>query len=110
MITLLKNIQLLDKGQGDLVDILIAGSKIVAIDKNINPGSLKPKIIDMQGSLTTPGLIDIHVHTSGGGGQTGFHSLAPEVRVHDLIKCGTTSVVGMLGTDGFVKRLEQLYA
>lgn len=110
MITLLKNIQLLDRKQGDLVDILIAGTKIVSIEKNIDPGNLAPKIMDMQGALTTPGLIDIHVHTSGGGGQAGFHSLAPEVRVHDLIACGTTSVVGLLGTDGFVKRLEQLYA
>lgn len=28
----------------------------------------------------------------------------------ELIACGTTTVVGLLGTDGFVKELTQLYA
>ncbi len=107
---LIKNTQLISSEKGALSDILIVGEKIAAIGTDIKTGNLSVETIDMQGAIGSPGLIDIHVHTSGGGGQTGFYSLAPEVRVEDLIKCGTTSVVGLLGTDGFVKKLPQLYA
>lgn len=107
---LIKNIQLLDSEKGKLSDILLAYGKIVEIGNNLDTGNIPVEIIDGNGAIATPGLIDIHVHTSGGGGQTGFHSLAPEVKVQDLIQCGTTSVVGTLGTDGFVKQLPQLYA
>lgn len=107
---LIKNIQLLSAGKGDLTDILLAGDKIAAIGKSLDTGNLRVERLDMEGAIATPGLIDIHVHTSGGGGQAGFFSLAPEVRVEDLVRCGTTSVVGLLGTDGFVKQLPQLYA
>lgn len=34
----------------------------------------------------------------------------PEVTISELVACGTTTVVGLLGTDGFVKQLEALYA
>ena len=57
-----------------------------------------------------PGCIDQHVHIIGGGGQTGYFSLAPEVPLSRLLACGTTTVVGLLGTDGFVKQLPALYA
>jgi beta-aspartyl-dipeptidase (metallo-type) len=107
---LIKNIQLLSEKKGHLKDILIAGKKIVVIDENMDVGNLKVEKIDGKGAIATPGLIDIHVHTAGGGGQTGFYSLAPEVIMCDMIQCGTTSVVGTLGTDGFVKQLPQLYA
>lgn len=107
---LIKNIQLLNAKEGELTDVAISGGKITAIGQRLDPGNLPVETIDMQGALATPGLIDLHVHTSGGGGQTGFFSLAPEVRVEDLIRCGTTTVVGLLGTDGFVKQLPQLYA
>lgn len=106
MIKLIKNARTYDK----VCDIMIVGNKIAAIDTKIDLSGVKHSTIDMQGRLITSGLIDIHVHTIGGGGQTGFFSLAPEVKVSSLVACGTTTVVGMLGTDGFVKQLPQLYA
>ncbi|MCL2416489.1 MAG: amidohydrolase family protein [Bacteroidales bacterium] len=111
MLKLIKNARFYDAPKGDVNDILIAGNKIAAIDKNISaPAGIPCEVVDAKGKLVTPGLIDIHVHTSGGGGQTGFLSLAPEVKASSLIACGTTTVVGLLGTDGFVKQLRQLYA
>ena len=110
MITLIKNARLYDTPKGTVNDILIADHKIAAIDKNIPLPGIPHEVIDAQGKLVTPGLIDIHVHVTGGGGQTGFGSLAPEVKASSLIECGTTTVVGLLGTDGFVKQLRQLYA
>ncbi|NDV80716.1 amidohydrolase family protein [Bacteroides sp. 51] len=92
------------------VDILVAGEKIAVIDSNLHVNGLQTEIIEANGAIITPGLIDMHVHVIGGGGQTGFFSLAPEVPVTSLVACGTTTVVGLLGTDGFVKQLPQLYA
>ena len=61
--------------------------------------------IDVQGKIVTPGFIDQHVHITGGGGQQGYASLVPEVTMSELVACGTTTVLGMLGTDGFAKEL-----
>lgn len=107
---LIKNARLYTAENNGLSDILISGNKIVEVADKIDTGNLEIETIDAAGALVTPGLIDLHVHVIGGGGQTGFSSLAPEVRVTKLIECGTTTVVGMLGTDGFVKQLPQLYA
>lgn len=107
---LIKNARLYTAEAGQLHDILIAGSKIVSVAPQIEPALPEIEVIDAKGTMVTPGLIDMHVHVIGGGGQTGFSSLAPEVKVSALVKCGTTTVVGLLGTDGFVKQLPQLYA
>ena len=96
--------------EAEPIDILLAGEKIAAVERNMETGGLKVDVIDADGAVVTPGLIDLHVHVIGGGGQTGFFSLAPEVSVSQLVACGTTTVVGLLGTDGFVKQLPQLYA
>lgn len=90
--------------------MLLCGEKLVAIGEHLNVTGTQTQEIDAQGLNCMPGLIDQHVHIIGGGGQTGYFSLAPEISLSTLIKCGTTTVVGLLGTDGFVKTLPQLYA
>ncbi|MGL4520608.1 MAG: amidohydrolase family protein [Phocaeicola sp.] len=110
MFKLITNARLYHSVEADLKQILIHNNKIAAIDSCIDTGNLEVEVIDAAGAWVTPGLIDIHVHVIGGGGQTGFSSLAPEVQVQALVACGTTTVVGLLGTDGFVKKLPQLYA
>ena len=110
MLTLIKNIHLHtpeDKGKQQL---LIAGEKIIAIGEDLQVAGSKLNVVDAHGLHAMPGLIDQHVHIIGGGGQTGYFSLAPEVPLSRLIATGTTTVVGLLGTDGFVKTLPQLYA
>lgn len=109
-VKLIKNIRPYYSTDNSVTDVLIAGEKITAVSKDIDTGNIPAEVIDAQGALATPGLIDMHIHTIGGGGQTGFFSLAPEVKVSSLITCGTTTVVGLLGTDSFVKELPQLYA
>lgn len=91
-------------------DILLCGNKIAMIDKKIDLAGMEMDVFDAEGKIVTPGFIDRHVHVIGGGGQQGFASLAPEVTVSELISCGTTTVIGLLGTDGFVKDLPSLYA
>ncbi len=110
MFTLVKNADIYAPAHLGRGDVLLCGEKVVAVGGSLDAGGLGARVIDAGGMILTPGLIDQHVHIIGGGGQTGFFSLAPEVKVADLVKCGTTTVVGMLGTDGFVKQLPALYA
>jgi len=110
MLKLIKNAHLYAPQNMGMSDILIAGEKIALIDREINITGLPVEIIDACGKIVTPGFIDQHVHVIGGGGQTGYASLVPEVTMSELVSCGTTCVVGLLGTDGFVKELTALYA
>ncbi len=110
MLTLIKNTHLYTPEYCGVKDLLLCGEKLVAIGEHLNGTGTQTQEIDAQGLNCMPGLIDQHVHIIGGGGQTGYFSLAPEISLSTLIKCGTTTVVGLLGTDGFVKSLPQLYA
>lgn len=110
MLTLIKNIHLHAPEALGPKQLLLAGEKIVAIEEQIDLSGVEVRVVDGQGLHCFPGLIDQHVHIIGGGGQTGYFSLAPEVPLSRLVQTGTTTVVGLLGTDGFVKTLPQLYA
>lgn len=107
---LIKNIHLYTPDDRGITDILICGEKIAEIKSGMSFTGIEVEQIDGTGLSAMPGLIDQHVHIIGGGGQTGYFSLAPEIPLSKLIECGTTTVVGLLGTDGFVKTLRQLYA
>lgn len=91
-------------------DILTAGTKIVSIAENIETGNLPVEIIDAEGKIVLPGLIDQHIHLTGAGGKHAFASMTPEISLGELIQCGTTTVMGMLGTDGATRSLQGLYA
>lgn len=47
----------------------------------------------------TPGFVDMHVHVTGGGGEAGPASRCPESQLSDFLRVGTTTVVGVCGTD-----------
>jgi beta-aspartyl-dipeptidase (metallo-type) len=93
-------------------DILIAGSKIAAIDK---PGRIRiegpeVRLLEASEKSIVPGFIDPHVHILGGGGEGGPATRAPEIRVEDIIVSGVTTVIGCLGTDGTTRHMESLLA
>lgn len=110
MFTLIKNANLYAPEPLGISDILLADGKIALIDRKIDLAGIPYETIDAAGCAVTPGFIDQHVHITGGGGQTGYASLVPDVSVSELVACGTTTVLGLLGTDGFVKELTTLYA
>lgn len=96
-------------------DILLGGSKILAMTPH-QPGELPPfinpdfaTIINVTGMVVTPGLIDVHVHASGGGGELGPYSRTPEAELSQLIDGGVTTLIGLLGTDSVSRTLENLY-
>lgn len=110
MIKLIKNAYVYSPKYLGSVDILIAGSKIVRIEREMNILMPDVEVYNASGLIAIPGLIDPHVHITGGGGEGGFSTRTPELRIKDCIMNGVTTVVGCLGTDSVTRSLENLYA
>ncbi|MDC1025129.1 beta-aspartyl-peptidase [Flavobacteriales bacterium] len=107
---LIKNTNLYSPQSLGKKDILISNGKIVAIDDEIVNHSVFSKVWDAKGAITTPGFIDQHIHIIGAGGKHSFASMTPELHLGDLINCGTTTVVGLLGTDGSTRSIKTLFS
>lgn len=107
---LIKNIDIYSPKYIGRKDIFISGGKIVLIDDNIKFDNDKIKIIDGTDKILTPGFIDQHVHITGGGGEGSFKTRAPEITLTKLTEAGITTVVGLLGTDGTTRSIENLVA
>lgn len=112
MITLIKNGLVYAPELLGSKDILIAGSKIVALAE---PGKIKIEgtpldVLDATGKIVLPGFVDSHVHILGGGGEGGPQTRAPEINLEDIISNGVTTVIGCLGTDGVTRHMESLLA
>lgn len=91
-------------------DILIEGEKIVKIAPSIEgfDGLCGVEVFDLNGAAVAPGYIDLHIHITGGGGEQGPASRVPELPLTQLTRNGVTTVVGLLGTDGVSRSLENL--
>ncbi|MDD3254132.1 MAG: beta-aspartyl-peptidase [Lachnospiraceae bacterium] len=89
-------------------DVLICGGKTEWIRDEIRMEDEACEVIDGTGKMLVPGLIDQHVHITGGGGEGSFHTKAPEVNLSALVRGGITTVVGLLGTDGISRNVENL--
>ncbi|MBR3450677.1 MAG: beta-aspartyl-peptidase [Bacteroidales bacterium] len=110
MLTIIRNANVFAPEPLGLQDILIAGGRIEQIAPAISLSGIAYEEFDAAGQIVTPGFIDKHVHVTGGGGEFGFASYAEPVRAEELLGVGTTTVVGLLGTDGVLKDLHGLYA
>lgn len=110
MIRLLKNGFVYSPDYIGQKDILIAGGQIAKIADEISIESEAVEVTNLDGNLVIPGLIDGHVHIIGGGGEGGFHTRTPELTLSQCIKGGITTVIGVLGTDGVARTMENLVA
>ncbi|MEA2066565.1 MAG: beta-aspartyl-peptidase [Thermotogota bacterium] len=94
-------------------DLIIAGDRVVSLREKstqINNNDLFDKIYDVSGSIIVPGFVDGHVHLIGGGGEGGFTTRTTGAEEGDFSKAGTTTVIGLLGTDGITRDLTSLLA
>lgn len=107
---LIKNIEVYSPENIGIKDVLVTNGKITLIDSNIELFSEKIKVIDGTGKKLIPGLIDNHVHITGGGGEGSFKTRVPEITLSKLVEGGITTVVGLLGTDGITRSIENLIA
>jgi beta-aspartyl-dipeptidase (metallo-type) len=110
MLKLIKNAKLYTPKFLGEKDVLIAGAKIIAIDNNLDQFGQDAEVWDAKGKMVTPGFIDQHIHISGAGGKDGFLSRTPDVDLEQLISCGSTTVMGLLGTDGTLRSLKSLFS
>lgn len=110
MLTLIKNANTYAPKALGNKDILFGGGKILAIEDEIEHHSTIDKVWDAKGKTVTSGFIDQHIHVIGAGGKHGFASMTPELMLGDFIACGSTTVVGLLGTDGTARSIKTLYA
>lgn len=91
-------------------DILIAGGKIIAMDVTLDVKIPGVEEIDAAGAKVVPGLIDQHIHVTGGGGEGGWASRCPELVFSELVRAGVTSFMGVSGTDSMSRSIENLLA
>jgi len=109
---LLRNAELYDPTPQGRRDLLCGGGHVLAIADHLDP--LPPQLgcveHDLGGAIVVPGLVDAHVHVTGGGGEAGFSSRVPPLRCTELSLAGVTSVVGLLGTDGTTRTIRELVA
>lgn len=112
MIKLLKNAQVYAPNPLGRKDILIEGERILRVDDCITGYDNLPdvEVYDLEGRTVVPGYIDMHVHITGGGGEQGPASRVPESQLSVFFVNGITTVVGLLGTDGITRSVENLVA
>jgi beta-aspartyl-dipeptidase (metallo-type) len=101
MLTLIKNADIYAPEAMGLGNVLVGGGKVLYAGRD-QPGvdaAWLADTQDLEGAPLVPGLIDCHVHLTGGGGEDGFATQAPPVPLSQFSRHGVTSVVGLLGTD-----------
>lgn len=91
-------------------DIFLAGGKIVAMAEKLDVTLPNLEVIDAAGYIVAPGLVDQHIHITGGGGEGGWHSRCPELVFSELVKAGVTTFLGVSGTDSMTRSVENLLA
>ena len=110
---LIKNIDTYTPDHIGKKDILVSFDKIAYVSEKIDlPSNNFPKtdIIDGSDYIAIPGIIDLHVHIIGGGGEAGFTSRAPELMLTQFTTNGVTTCIGLLGTDGTTRNMGNLIA
>lgn len=109
MLTLLKNADLTTPDALGVRDVLVGGGVVLAIGRELSsPAGVAVDVVDVGGRRVIPGLIDCHVHVTGGGGESGPASRVPPIVLSSLTTAGITSVVGVLGTDCTTRTMRDL--
>lgn len=110
MLKLLENCDVYAPEHLGPMDMLLAGGRIHQMSRRLDAWRAMPEVQkeDMRGAIVCPGLVDAHVHITGGGGELGPTSRMPELRFEDFVLNGVTTVLGLLGTDGISRSLENL--
>ena len=90
-------------------DVLLWEDRIIKIGENLKlPEGHKGMEFDITGKIMIPGIVDTHVHITGGGGEGGFTTRTSEITFEEIVEAGVTTLVGVLGTDGYARRVEDV--
>ncbi|HET9064965.1 MAG TPA: beta-aspartyl-peptidase [Gemmatimonadales bacterium] len=110
MLTLLTNARVYAPEPLGLCHLLVAGGTVVWLGDTIPdlPASLGVTTTDLAGKRLIPGLIDAHVHLTGGGGEAGAQTRIPPLPLSRFTSGGVTTVVALLGTDDATRHPREL--
>ena len=108
----LKNCDLYAPEPLGMADLTILDGKFLSLNEDFSTAlkllGAEVKVIDCEGALVLPGLVDAHVHFGGAGGEGGAVYRTPPLQLSELTSAGITSAVGLLGTDGYCRSLREL--
>ena len=108
---LLKNAEVFAPERLGRRDVLLAGGQVVALAERLDtPAGWSVEVLDLQGQMLIPGLIDCHTHLAGGGGEAGAATRVPAVQLTQLTRAGVTTAIGLLGTDARTRTIAELLA
>jgi beta-aspartyl-dipeptidase (metallo-type) len=110
MMQLLRNADLYAPQPQGLKHLLVAGETIVWVGETAPSFTAAHGVEehDLRGRRVIPGLVDCHVHLTGGGGEAGPETRVPPLGLSRLTTGGVTTVVGVLGTDDTVRTTAEL--
>ena len=110
MLQLLLNADLYAPEPQGIGHLLVAGETIVWSGGTVPkmPGTLEIQEHDLGGRRVIPGLVDCHVHLTGGGGEAGPETRVPPLALSRLTIGGVTTAVGVLGTDDTIRSTAEL--
>src|SRR5689334_10702792 len=110
VLTLLSNCELYDPTPRGRAHLLVADERVVWVGgaRPALPAGLGVDEVDLEGRRVIPGLVDGHVHLSGGGGEAGPNTRVPAVALSRITAGGVTTAIGVLGTDDTVRTTAEL--
>lgn len=104
-LTLLRNADVYAPAPQGRHHLLVAGERLVWMGADLGalPGELGLEEVDLRGARLIPGLVDAHVHLTGGGGEAGPRTRVPPLPLSRFTRGGVTTAVGLLGTDDYTR-------
>lgn len=110
MLHLLSDAELHDPAPRGRAHLLVAGERLVWVgaERPALPAGLGVEETELGGRRVIPGLIDGHVHLTGGGGEAGPGTRVPPLPLSRLTLGGVTTAIGLLGTDDVVRTPAEL--
>lgn len=95
-------------------DILCFEGRIVKIgsvnSEHLDALEVPYEILELDGAIVFPGLIDSHEHIIGGSGEQGYKSRSPEIGIPEIVRGGITTVIGCIGVDTYTRNMQSLLA
>ena len=95
-LTLLLNAELYDPEPRGRAHLLLGGGRVLWVGRDVPVVGVPVAEQDLEGRPVIPGLIDCHVHLTGGGGEAGPETRVPPLALSRMTTGGVTTAVGVL--------------